>query len=264
MMSVVVLATFDPALHRRRTCNTMASNTTTDIAAAFGEIARVLASAAGLEDALVRIGRFAVLTVDGCAGASVAVREASGVRSIAHTDDLVAEVDRIQYDLGEGPCVSALAEATVVESRDLGRDERWPLFGARAAERGLHSLLSFHLESSEHPGRAAGTLNLYGAVPGAFSDDDRAVAEIYAAHATIALTAATAEARLEQKDADLRQALASRDVIGQAKGILMERHHLTADDAFALLRRASQRLNRKLSRIAEEVADTGALPEAGG
>ena len=105
-----------------------------------------------------------------------------------------------------------------------------------------------------------GALNLYSETSEAFTRRDRAIGAVLAAHASIALAAAGATSELRRANDELREALESRDVIGQAKGILMERHRVSADEAFDMLRRASQHLNVKLRSVAQQVADTGAFP----
>jgi GAF domain-containing protein len=102
-------------------------------------------------------------------------------------------------------------------------------------------------------GDQLGGLNLYGSRPGVFDDESQDIGQMFAAHAAVAVAGA-------EHEENLRTAVSSRDVIGQAKGILMERHKLTADQAFGVLARVSQELNRKLADIAREVSDTGALP----
>jgi hypothetical protein len=105
-------------------------------------------------------------------------------------------------------------------------------------------------------GDRLGALNLYSSVPHAFDDESEDVGLVFASHAAVALAGA-------EHEAHLRAGMGSRDVIGQAKGILMERHKLTADQAFEVLARVSQELNRKLVDVAHELTEIGAVPEAG-
>ncbi len=104
-------------------------------------------------------------------------------------------------------------------------------------------------------GDQLGGLNLYAGGPGAFDDESQDIGQMLAAHAAVAVAGA-------EREENLRSAVSSRDVIGQAKGILMERHELTADQAFAVLARVSQELNRKLADVARELTDTRAVPGA--
>ena len=124
------------------------------------------------------------------------------------------------------------------------------------------SLLSFRLfiEENEFEERTMGALNLYSRQRGAFDQAAREVGLILASHASVALAGAQALAHEKEHVANLDKALLSRDVIGQAKGILMERQHLTAEQAFDLLRRGSQHLNVKLRDVADRVTETGERP----
>ncbi|WIM88879.1 GAF and ANTAR domain-containing protein [Candidatus Mycobacterium wuenschmannii] len=161
-------------------------------------------------------------------------------------------LDDLQKRTGEGPCIESSRSQVTVNIDDLQADSRWPAFSAAAISQGVHSMLCLPLWVTDE---MLGSLSLYGTAPRAFRDSDRRLAELYATHAALALSAA-------QRTDQLRRAMASRDVIGQAKGILMERHRVTADQAFLLLKTQSQRVNRKLVEVAETVAATGVLPDA--
>ncbi|MDP5183602.1 GAF and ANTAR domain-containing protein [Blastococcus sp. BMG 814] len=172
------------------------------------------------------------------------------VESRAWTSDLPKSVDALQQRLGQGPCLDAVWEQEIVRVDDVAGDERWPEFGHHASGLGIGSMSCFQLFVD---GDRLGALNLYSRTPGAFDDDCQEIGLMFAAHAAIALAGA-------QHEEHLRTGMSNRDVIGQAKGILMERHRLTADQAFAVLTRVSQDLNRKLVDIARELANTGAVP----
>jgi hypothetical protein len=105
-----------------------------------------------------------------------------------------------------------------------------------------------------------GVFTLYGAEPDAFGQEDEEFGSILAAYVSVAAAAAERRHGVDRREAALHRGLSTRDVIGQAKGILMERQHLSAGEAFDVLRRASQRLNRRLADVAQHLADTGALP----
>lgn len=161
------------------------------------------------------------------------------------------ELDELQQRTGEGPCIESSRSQVTVVVDEMDSDSRWPRFAAAAVAKDVHSMLCLPLWVSEE---TLGSLSLYGTTPHAFRDTDRRLAELFATHAALALAAA-------QRTDQLRRAMASRDVIGQAKGILMERHRITADQAFLLLKKQSQRVNQKLVEVAETVAATGVLPE---
>ncbi len=144
------------------------------------------------------------------------------------SDPIAAELDRLQTELNKGPALSVLRERHTVFIKDLREETRWPNFVAAATRRGVHCMLSFRLFVI---GESLGALNLYGGAPEALTQDSVAIGEILAQHAAVAMAGAAGEAHMQS-------ALASRDIIGQAKGILMHRDNLTGLQAFAALTRA--------------------------
>lgn len=154
-------------------------------------------------------------------------------------------MDAVQYETDQGPCLDAIREHETFKTDDLAKEDRWPKFSSRAAEEtGVASMLSFRLFAEAD---TMGALNLYSKQRGAFDEEALAVGSVFATHAAVALAGA-------QHDEQMEKALRGRDVIGQAKGILMAQQHVTADEAFDILRRASQSMNIKLRELAERVA----------
>jgi GAF domain-containing protein len=168
----------------------------------------------------------------------------------AATGDLPLQIDALQNRVKQGPCLDAVGQEEVVRVDDVGSDERWPAFAAEAAAFGVGSMMCFRLFVV---GDKLGALNLYAREPHAFDDESREVGLMFAGHAAVALAGA-------EHEEHLRQGMNSRDLIGQAKGILMERHKLTASQAFAVLTQVSQEKNRKLVDIAGEVTVSGEVP----
>jgi len=225
---------------------------TADLAETFAEVARALEAEGSVQATLDRMVELAVKTVDGCDHAGVTLVEGGSVCTPAASDDLPGVVDSVQYETGEGPCLDAIREHEVFQTGHLAEEARWPGFSRRAAgESGVASILAYRLFVETD---TMGALNLYSRQRDAFDDDDRAVGSIFAAHAAVALSAARQTDQLEQ-------AIESRDVIGQAKGILMARQNVTADEAFDMLRRGSQRLNVKLRELAKQVATGERAPD---
>jgi GAF domain-containing protein len=222
----------------------------------FAMIARALQAATTPQQTQERITRTAVDAIDGCDHASISIiRRRGGVQTVASTDDVPVVVDAIQYDTEQGPCLNAMTahETSVVE--DLRSDERWPAFSRRAVEEtAVRSMLSFRLFVQ---GDTIGALNLYSRRPAAFDLRARVVGTVLAAHAAIALTAASERQHVEQ----LEEALRSSREIAMAMGVLMGRGGVTEDEAFVQLKRASQYLNLKLREVASRVVETGRLPE---
>ncbi|GAA2032563.1 GAF and ANTAR domain-containing protein [Terrabacter terrae] len=182
------------------------------------------------------------------------LREHSRPTTVAATDELPGAVDRLQYETREGPCLEASEGHRVVVSGDLSAEPRWPAFSGRcASELGVHSILSVMLSLS---GGDRAALNLYASEVHAYGDDDVAVGAMLAPFVALSV-----EQSLHRKDVDnLEQALATSRQIGTAVGILMSQYRLSDDQAFALLRKVSQNMNRKLRDVAEEVTYSGELP----
>ncbi len=231
----------------------------TRLARVFADIAEQLYDADTFDDVLSRIAEAAVSTIAGCRMASVALSERSGYRTAASTDPAATAVDHAQYQSHEGPCLDAV-DAPMVYAQSFP-DERWPTLASRPTESGVQSALSYRLAaaSSATADSGGGSLNSYGVIPYAFNDTAQEIGFILAAHASVAARAVDERSTLQSLGCDLQQALLSRDVIGQAKGILMERLEITPEDAFDLLRRSSQRLNVKLRDVARGLAETGEI-----
>ncbi|TQM78383.1 GAF domain-containing protein [Saccharothrix saharensis] len=230
----------------------MAEDTTSDdLAARLNEVARALHRQGNAQDTLDEIVRAAVGTIPGAWHAGImTIIGKRDVRTVAATGDVPHDVDQIQYDTGQGPCLTALYQQKIVSAPDLGEEKRWPVFAKRVIKLDVASMLSFRLYMS---GDDLGALNLYSPDTHAFNDESEHVGLLFAGHAAVALATA-------QEREHLAEAVQTRDLIGQAKGILMERHKLTADQAFAVLVRASQQANLKLRALAERLTSTGELP----
>ena len=232
----------------------------TRLAMAFAEIAERLYDADSFDQVLLRIAETAASTIAGCRMASVTVSERSGYETVASTDPAATAVDQAQYQLNEGPCLDAVNIPMVYA--ESFPDERWPALGALPTESGVESTLSYSLAMiSGSTDSGGGSLNCYGGSPDAFNDTAQEIGLILAAHSSVAARAVHERSTLESLGRDLQEALLSRDVIGQAKGILMERLKIAPEDAFDLLRRSSQNLNAKLRDVASCLAKTGAFQE---
>jgi GAF domain-containing protein len=220
----------------------------------MSRVARQLQQEHGdVEATLQEITAAAVTAVPGATGCGISyVIGRRTVEPRAWTGELPKAVDALQGEVGEGPCLSAVWDEPVVRVDDVRTEQRWPRFAARAADLGAGSLMCFQLFVEDDK---LGALNLYATEAGAFDEDSQEVGLMFASHAAIALAGA-------EHEQQLHSGMRTRDLIGQAKGILMERHKLTADQAFGVLARTSSLTNRKLSDIAEELASTGQLPDS--
>jgi GAF domain-containing protein len=221
-----------------------------ELAEKLGELARSMQDEKGLEHTLEAIVHAAAETVPGADEASItSVVRRREVQTIAATSPLPRSVDQAQYETGQGPCLSSLYEGQTVRLSDMRSEPRWPEFAARASELGVGSMLAAQLYVE---GDNLGALNLHSRQLDAFSNESEQVALMFAAHAAVAFAGAKAEQQMQT-------AVDSRDIIGQAKGILIERYKIGSHEAFRLLVVASQTTNIKLYDVAEYLVRTGAL-----
>jgi GAF domain-containing protein len=217
----------------------------------FAEVARALAHEDDLETTLQRIVDLAVETVPGAAHAAISsARRRRAVTTVASSSALARSIDDVQYETQQGPCLDAIFEREVVEVDDLSSTDRWPGFARRAAGLGVLSMLSFRLFVEDD---VAGALNLYNGDPSGFGERSHRLGHVFAAHAALAWDH-------EREVAGLRTSVESRTLIGQAQGMLMAVHGVSPDDAFGLLREASQRRNIRLRDLAQEVVAAGGFP----
>jgi GAF domain-containing protein len=213
----------------------------TRLAALLGDLAQQMQAEDGSDATLRAIVKAGVGLLPGINWAGISLIRGKVVTSQAPSDDVARTLDQLQGDLGDGPGVSALRDHHTVVIPDLADESRWPRFVAAATDMGVRCMLSFRLFVDSG---SLGALNLYGPQRVDFTDEEVTTGEILAQHAAVAIAGAAAEEQLQI-------ALASRDVIGQAKGILMQRDNLTGLQAFATLTRASQETNVKLVDVAK-------------
>jgi GAF domain-containing protein len=233
------------------------ANAVGPLALEFVEVARLLADETSVQGVLRRIVHAAQQVVPGADLVSITLRSPGGYTTPVETDELATRLDEVQYELDEGPCVEATRTAGlgVTFCADLRGDSEYPAFGHAAAAMGVHSVLAVGLFPHGGDTPRMGALNLYSYEVGGLDERDREIALVLAAHASTALASTTAVTTAELEAAQLRQALNTRDVIGQAKGILMERRKISADEAFDVLRQASQALNVKLTQVAKTLVE---------
>ncbi|MER5198389.1 GAF and ANTAR domain-containing protein [Streptomyces sp. NPDC002755] len=220
----------------------------------MASMARDLLAQNSVDATLERITASATELVEGCDAAGILVLHDAKVETLAPTDELVVDSDRLQERLGEGPCFDAAHSARgerVFRIADLtGERQRWPAYAPRAHALGVGSVMGFLLFTEDED---LGALNFYSRKPGAFSEASETAGWLLASHAAVAFSSARTHAQMER-------AVATRHAIGEAMGILMGRHHLTEDQAFDVLRRYSQENNIKLREVARKVCEGGGLP----
>jgi GAF domain-containing protein len=210
-----------------------------------------------LPDVLSEIAGIARRSIRGSEASSITLVRGDKGYTAAFDGQLAMDADELQYQRDYGPCVDAGRTGQVFLVADMRTEQRWPDYAQHAAAQGVGSSLSVPL-----PFQAAviGALNNYAGRPHAFTEDDIPLAEEVAAWVALTVGSTDHIARTHEDVTNLRTAMRSRAVIGQAMGILMERHKFTADQAFRALSRVSQNTNIKLRDVAEELVTTGALP----
>ena len=179
--------------------------------------------------------------------------------TVATTGLLALDLDEKQYERGHGPCLHAARTGELTEIADMRTDSRWPDYTPRAAESGALSSLSVPLATDDDE-QVTGAINIYAREPDAFDEASRTAATHFGPYAAVAAGDLHAFQRLQLQADNLQAALATRGVIDQAKGILMDRHKLTADQAFQVLAQMSMKTNRKLHALAGDLVHTGDLP----
>lgn len=218
-----------------------------ELAVRMAELAREIATPRSLDDVLADVTAAAVELIPAADLAGVLLLKAGGeFESVANTDGLVAQLDKLQDDFAEGPCHDAALNETIVRSDDMRDEPRWPRYAPAAVQHGVLGGLSFKLYTAE---RTAGALNLFSFQPNVWDTEAETIGTVFAAHAAAAIMAG-------RHGRQLQSALSTRDRIGQAKGIIMERYGVDDVRAFELLRRLSQESQTKLVDIAQRVINT--------
>jgi hypothetical protein len=209
----------------------------------------------GPQSPLERLVAVAVERVPGARWASVSLLRAGRFTTPAATGDVAERADALQYELGSGPCVDAALDDSVYVTGDVSAGDRWATWGKRVdTELGVRSVFAQRLHLMDDSNFIA-SLNIYSDHRAAFDDHAVGMGLVLATHAAMILSETIARDRAD----NLRHALESNREIGVAIGVLMHQHRITREQAFDLLRVASQDTNRKLADVAADVADTGVL-----
>jgi GAF domain-containing protein len=225
----------------------MAKQHNHDLAMRMAELARTVASPRKVEDVLSDVTNAALELIPGADTAGVLLIGKGGKwESIGGTSDLPHQLDELQMTFNEGPCVEAALDEVIVRTDDFRDEDRWPKYSPAVVEIGVLSGVSFKLYTAS---RTAGALNLFAFKPHAFDGEAETFGTVLAAHAAAAILAS-------REGEELQSALSTRDRIGQAKGIIMERFSVDDIRAFEMLRRLSQDSNTRLVDIAQRVIDT--------
>jgi GAF domain-containing protein len=213
----------------------------------MAKLARSVAAPRNIDDVLGGVTSTVIELLPGADTAGVLlVSKGAMFESLSGTSELIYEVDRLQEKHNAGPCVEAATNEVIVRTDDFENETRWPEYSRDVCKLGVRSGISFKLYTGD---RTAGALNVFSCKPNSFDADAEVIGSILAAHAAAAILAS-------RESEQLQTALLSRDLIGQAKGILMERFQVDAIGAFDMLRKLSQQMNVRLAQVAQRVVDT--------
>lgn len=215
-------------------------------------LSRLAAGHLALEDMLTQVATLAAVAVPRADAVGLTLSEQHRPDIIVASAPLAAEVNKVQYGLGQGPCISAAAASTTVISASLGADRRWLQFGSKTARMGVHSALSLPLST---PVGVVGSLNLYARAKGAFDGRDAERGQTFATPAAVAVQNAQVLAQSRRLTQELQSALTSRAVIDRAIGIVLSRTGGSAEEAFTILRKLSQNGHQKLHEVAQRIVD---------
>jgi|SRR5947209_13091947 len=221
-------------------------------------LSRLLLTEETLEATLGRVAGLACRTLAACDMASVTMINDGRPSTPVQTDPGAGDLDSPQYRSGRGPCLEAYRVRQVVRDTLSESADRWPEFTAAAVQSGYRSVLAVPLVANDRP---LGALNLFSRTADGYDEADEETAVLFSEQAAVACANAEVYWRTYSLTEHLREALESRDVIGQAKGILMARRGCTPDAAFEALRKVSQHRNIKLRDIAEQVVYLGDLED---
>jgi len=225
---------------------------------ALGRLGRLSLRELSMDSLLKTVADLTKSVMPGNPEASVLLLVKDHPTTVVSTGALATDLDERQYERGHGPCLHAARTGEVTEIPDTRADDRWPDYTPRAVDCGNLSSLSIPL-AIDPDAEVSGALNIYARRPDAFDEASRSVASRFAPYAAVAAGNLHAYQSARDMAENLQIALASRAVIDQAKGILVERHKLTPDQAFQLLAGASMSTNRKLRDIADHLVRTGEL-----
>ena len=222
------------------------------VAEAFDRLATFVIAEHSFSAALQLIVDLAASAVQDADGVSISIKKNGKVLTAVSSNAKAVELDQLQYDAAAGPCLQAIQDASMQLTQSLLTDDRWPEFTNKALYAGAISILAVPIKSS---GEVLGALNFFSSRENAFTDGDLSVAQAFTERSAAVLLNVKVYEELTELAAQLQEALQSRAVIDQAKGIIMATEHVSADAAFDRLRRLSQKSNVKVRELARRLVD---------
>ena len=226
---------------------------TDELAAVFARMTGLLLSEETVAAALGLLSSLAQETVPGSSGAGVSIIDEQNRRSSGSTDERVLQADSLQYELGEGPCLTAAAERRLIRIDDLSVDRRWPRWADAAAGLGFSAAMSAPLVAAD---ASLGAIKVYAERPGTFDVRSEQLLTLFATQAALLVANLQTHERAKRLSDGMRQAVHSRDVINLAKGVLMGRNAVNEEAAFGVLLARSAQEGSTLADIARSVVDS--------
>jgi GAF domain-containing protein len=229
-----------------------------ELAAVHARLSGILLTEQTMDTALQLITSLATDTLMGSLGSGVTLLRADGQPGTsAATEPMVDTLDRLQYELGEGPCLTAWAASTVVRSDDLTAEERWPTWSARAADLGMRSVLSAPMDAG---GTTWGAVKVYSATAACYDERSEDLLHRFAGQAAIFVANVLTAQSTQRIGDDLKETLRSRDVIATAKGMVMARRRLDSERAYRQLLSLARQARLPLSELAERMVASAVPP----
>jgi ANTAR domain/GAF domain len=217
------------------------------VESSFNALAAALRASTPGDDEYQAIAEWSVQLVPGCRHASLSVLRDGKFITLGASDEEARRIDDLEREVGEGPCLDAILEERPQHDPDITDQATWPELAKRAmAETPVRSMLAFRLV---HDGAKSGALNLFGDTPNALGEESLAQGTIMSAFASVAI----AMAQERRRASNLELALDTNREIGKAVGLLMAEHNIGSEQAFEILRHASQSMNRKVRELAREI-----------
>ncbi len=226
---------------------------TDELAAVFARMSGLLLSEETVDTALGLLSTLAQEAVPGSSGAGVSIMDERRRRSSGSTDAWVREADALQYQLGEGPCLTAATNRELVRIDDLSRERRWPRWSAAALPLGLLASLSAPMVAAD---RSLGAIKVYAEQPRAFDQHSEQLLTLFAAQAALLVANVQTYEQATRLSSGMRDAFRQRDVVSMAKGVLMGRHTVDEGTAFGMLLARSQQERSTVARTAQAVVDS--------
>jgi GAF domain-containing protein len=226
-----------------------------ELAGVFARMSGMLLTEQTVDSALALITSLAKDTLVGSAGSGITLMSAAGDRiTSAATEPLVERLDALQYDLGQGPCLTAWHDRAIVRSNDLESEDRWPVWSEQARHAGARSVLSAAIATAD---TALGAIKVYSTAASTYDERSEDILRRFADQAAVLLSNVRTVQAAKQFSAQLQETLRGREVIAIARGLVMARKELDPEAAYRYLIGLSQRTRTPVRQLAEQIVTSG-------